>query len=69
MMEEELDKIEEAMVKILGVKPKLYMPPYGEIHVENTNVTEGLEVLQKRGYTSSCLFFSLLSSFWRLHTH
>lgn len=53
MMEEELDKTEEAMVKILGVKPKLYMPPYGIIDTKNANVSAGFEVLHKRGYTST----------------
>ena len=53
MMEKELDQIEEAMVKILGVKPKLYMPPYGIIDTKNANVSAGFEVLRNRGYTSA----------------
>lgn len=53
MMEEELDKIEEAMNKILGLKPKLHMPPYGQIDKKNVNVSAGFDILHKRGYNSA----------------
>lgn len=43
----ELSKVEDAFVKILGVKPRYFRPPYGNI---NDNV---LKVLGERGYTST----------------
>lgn len=43
----ELSKVEDAFVKILGVKPLYFRPPYGNI---NDNV---LNVLSQRGYTST----------------
>lgn len=52
MMEEELDKIEEAMLKILGLKPRLYMPPYGQIDTKNANISDGFRTLHKRRYSS-----------------
>lgn len=36
--------MEDAMVKILGVKPALFRPPYGSYNEAN------IEVLKKRGY-------------------
>ena len=44
---EQLALIEEALVKILGVLPAFYRPPYGEISDSN------LEVLQGRNYTAA----------------
>ncbi|KAG0145357.1 hypothetical protein CROQUDRAFT_45937 [Cronartium quercuum f. sp. fusiforme G11] len=42
--ERQLDLIEIAMIKILGVKPRYFRPPYGNINDQN------LEILNKRGY-------------------
>ncbi|EAL17197.1 hypothetical protein CNBN0250 [Cryptococcus deneoformans B-3501A] len=46
----ELSKVEDAFVKILGVKPRYFRPPYGNI---NDNV---LNVLSERGYTKVFLW-------------
>lgn len=47
----ELSKVEDAFVKILGVKPRYFRPPYGNI---NDNV---LNVLSERGYTSAFMSY------------
>ncbi|AFR98526.1 deacetylase [Cryptococcus neoformans] len=47
---DELSKVEDAFVKILGVKPRYFRPPYGNI---NDNV---LKVLGERGYTKVFLW-------------
>jgi peptidoglycan/xylan/chitin deacetylase (PgdA/CDA1 family) len=41
----ELDRIETALFKILGIKPGLFRPPYGSINQEK------LDYLNSRGYT------------------
>lgn len=42
----ELDRVEVALKKILGVKPALFRPPYGNYNQQTLNL------LAKRGYTS-----------------
>lgn len=42
----ELTKVEDALKKILGIKPKFFRPPYGSYN------TAALEVLHSRGYHS-----------------
>ncbi|KAH9821215.1 family 4 carbohydrate esterase [Melampsora americana] len=44
-LNQQLELIEIAMKKILGVKPRYFRPPYGDITDEN------LKVLKTRGYT------------------
>ncbi|TYJ53880.1 hypothetical protein B9479_005502 [Cryptococcus floricola] len=46
----ELSKVEDAFVKILGVKPKYFRPPYGNIN------DQALQVLADRGYTKVFLW-------------
>lgn len=41
----ELDRIEDALWKIIGIKPALFRPPYGSINAEKT------AYLNSRGYT------------------
>lgn len=43
---DELTRLEVAMQKILGVKPRLFRPPYGNYN------DESLRVLSDRGYSS-----------------
>lgn len=45
----ELAKVEDAFIKILGLKPLYFRPPYGSY---NDLV---LQVLSERGYKSACL--------------
>jgi peptidoglycan/xylan/chitin deacetylase (PgdA/CDA1 family) len=45
-LNEELRKVEVAMKKILGIKPKLFRPPYGNFN------DDALRVLHDRGYSS-----------------
>jgi len=45
-LEAELDKVEAALKKILGIKPRLFRPPYGSYNQAQLNV------LAKRGYQS-----------------
>ncbi|ODN74206.1 hypothetical protein L202_07652 [Cryptococcus amylolentus CBS 6039] len=47
---DELWKVEEAFIKILGVKPKYFRPPYGNI---NDNA---MSVLENRGYSKVFLW-------------
>ena len=42
----ELEKVEVALKKILGIKPKLFRPPYGNYD------NDALRVLEDRGYSS-----------------
>jgi peptidoglycan/xylan/chitin deacetylase (PgdA/CDA1 family) len=49
-MHDELWRVEEAMIKILGLKPKYFRAPYGEYN----DLT--LQVLGERGYTSASSF-------------
>lgn len=49
-LNDELARLEEAMKKILGVKPRLFRPPYGNYN------DESLRVLSNRGYSSKCPF-------------
>ncbi|PLW18791.1 hypothetical protein PCASD_02201 [Puccinia coronata f. sp. avenae] len=44
-LNQQLDLVEGALMKILGVKPKFFRAPYGEHSQQN------LELLAKRGYT------------------
>ncbi|TYJ53856.1 hypothetical protein B9479_005475 [Cryptococcus floricola] len=46
----ELKKVEDAMIKILGVKPKYFRPPYGNLN------DLALKVLGQRGYTKVFLW-------------
>ncbi|KAH9811548.1 family 4 carbohydrate esterase [Melampsora americana] len=41
---QQLDLVEIAMKKILGVKPRFFRPPYGDVNEEN------LQILKRRGY-------------------
>ncbi|KAK4048531.1 hypothetical protein OIV83_004699 [Microbotryomycetes sp. JL201] len=43
-LERQLDYVEEALRKILGVKPRWFRPPFGSVTAEN------IRVLQRRGY-------------------
>lgn len=45
-MNHELERVETALIKILGVRPKTFRPPYGAIN------SEAREVLAQRGYTA-----------------
>lgn len=45
----QLDLIETALVKILGVKPRFFRPPYGRYD------SKSLKVLKQRGYTGTNL--------------
>lgn len=45
-LHDELTKIEVALKKILGIKPKFFRPPYGSYN------QAALEVLESRGYSS-----------------
>lgn len=45
-LNQELEKVEVALKKILGIKPKLFRPPYGNYD------DDALEVLAQRGYSS-----------------
>jgi len=45
-LHEELTRIEDALKKILGIKPKFFRPPYGSFN------EEALDVLESRGYSS-----------------
>ncbi|KDN53637.1 carbohydrate esterase family 4 protein [Tilletiaria anomala UBC 951] len=49
-LDQELGKLERAMIKILGVRPRVFRPPYGSIN------TESREVLARRGYTAIILW-------------
>ena len=44
----ELEKVEVALKKILGIKPKLFRPPYGNYD------NDALRVLKDSGYSSKC---------------
>jgi peptidoglycan/xylan/chitin deacetylase (PgdA/CDA1 family) len=45
-LNDELSKIENALKKILGIKPKFFRPPYGSFN------QAALDVLESRGYSS-----------------
>lgn len=47
----ELKAVERAMINILGVKPKLYMPPYGEVNRSIPNIGTAMDILGRRGYS------------------
>lgn len=49
-LDHELGKVEHAMVKILGVKPKVFRPPFGAIN------GQAREVLARRGYNAVMLW-------------
>ncbi|MBW0503710.1 hypothetical protein O181_043425 [Austropuccinia psidii MF-1] len=42
--EHQLDLVETALIKILGIKPRYFRPPYGDINDQN------IRVLKSRGY-------------------
>lgn len=44
----QLDLLETALWKILGVKPRFFRPPFGEYD------NKSLKVLQERGYSGAC---------------
>ncbi|KAH9816009.1 family 4 carbohydrate esterase [Melampsora americana] len=49
-MNDQLARVEEAMIKILGVKPLYFRPPYGEYN------RELVQVLKQRGYRAMVLW-------------
>jgi peptidoglycan/xylan/chitin deacetylase (PgdA/CDA1 family) len=46
----ELDKVEQAFIKILGLRPLWFRPPYGAYN------DRSLKVLSERGYTNLALW-------------
>lgn len=58
----ELEKLETAMIKILGVRPKYFRPPYGSY----TDLV--LKVLSERGYTKMFLWTDATRTSERLWT-
>lgn len=49
----QLDLLETALWKILGVKPRFFRPPFGEYD------NKSLKVLQERGYSGACEIISV----------
>jgi hypothetical protein len=55
-LDEELRKVEVALKKILGIKPRLFRPPYGNYNEDS------LRVLSNRGYSSKSMTLALISA-------